>query len=31
VDVLDADTMEDQTEDDYDSAAWGIHFARKDG
>lgn len=31
VDVLDADTMEDQTEDDYDSAAWGIHFARKEG
>jgi hypothetical protein len=28
VDVIDADTMEDQIEDDYDSAAWGIHFAK---
>ncbi len=28
VDVIDADTFEDQTEEDYDSAAWGIHFLK---
>jgi len=29
VDVIDSDTMSDQVEDDYDSSAWGIHFARR--
>ncbi len=28
VDVLDAETMNDQTEDDYDSSAWGIRLAK---
>ena len=28
VDVIDADTFADQTEQDYDSGAWGIHFLK---
>ena len=28
VDVIDADTFADQTEEDYDSGAWGIHFLK---
>ena len=27
-DVLDMDTMDDQTEENYDSSAWGIHFSK---
>ncbi len=28
VDVIDADTFADQTEEDYDAGAWGIHFLK---
>ncbi len=28
VDAIDTDTFEDQTEEDYDSSAWGIHFLK---